>query len=70
MTALLVLIPVTLALIGFAVVLFFWAVRHGQFRNLDTPEILPLLETREPAQHDHRTHAGQEPSSPEKESTP
>ncbi len=44
MNALVILIPVTLVLVSFAVGLFFWAVRHDQFRNLDTPEILPLLD--------------------------
>ncbi|HET7663928.1 MAG TPA: cbb3-type cytochrome oxidase assembly protein [Rhodanobacteraceae bacterium] len=44
MNALIALIPVTLILIAFAVGLFFWAVRHDQFRNMDTPEILPLLD--------------------------
>jgi cbb3-type cytochrome oxidase maturation protein len=44
MNAIIILIPITLVLLGFAVGLFFWAVRHDQFRNLDTPEILPLLD--------------------------
>ncbi len=44
MNALIILIPVTLVLVSFAVGLFFWAVRHDQFRDLDTPEILPLLD--------------------------
>lgn len=44
MNALVVLIPVSLLLVGTAVLLFLWAVRHDQFRNLETPEILPLLD--------------------------
>lgn len=44
MNALIILIPVTLVLVSFAVGLFFWAVHHDQFRDLDTPEILPLLD--------------------------
>ncbi|HET7266638.1 MAG TPA: cbb3-type cytochrome oxidase assembly protein CcoS [Oleiagrimonas sp.] len=44
MNALIILIPVTLVLIGFATGLFFWAVRHDQFQDLDTPEILPLMD--------------------------
>lgn len=44
MNALVVLIPVTLLAVVIAVALFLWAVRHGQFRNLETPEILPLLD--------------------------
>lgn len=65
MNALIVLIPVTLVLMGFAVGLFFWAVRHDQFRNLDTPEILPLLDDRDP-----EPATAQEPPSPKKESSP
>lgn len=44
MNALLVLIPVTLALVVLAVGVFFWAVRHDQFEDLDSPKILPLLD--------------------------
>ncbi len=53
MNALLILIPVSLLLVAGAVALFFWAVRHQQFDDLDTPEILPLLEEEESVrQHD------------------
>jgi cbb3-type cytochrome oxidase maturation protein len=45
MNALLILIPVSLLLMGGAVAIFFWAVRHDQFQDLDTPGILPLLDT-------------------------
>lgn len=48
MTILLVLIPVTLLVLGIAVALFFWAVNHQQFDDLDTPAILPLLDDDEP----------------------
>ena len=44
MNILLVLIPVTLLVIGIAVVLFFWAVNHSQFDDLDTPALTPLSE--------------------------
>ena len=47
MNILLVLIPVTLLVVVTGVVLFFWAVNHQQFDDLDTPGILPLLD--EPA---------------------
>ena len=52
MNALLVLIPITLVLAGVAVGIFFWAVNHAQFEDLDTPKILPLLDA-PPAAHDH-----------------
>ena len=43
MNILLMLIPVTLLLLLVAVALFFWAVNHQQFDDLDSPAILPLL---------------------------
>ena len=45
MNALLVLIPVTLVLVSVAVCVFLWAVDHAQFEDLETPKILPLLDT-------------------------
>ncbi|KZC36435.1 MULTISPECIES: cbb3-type cytochrome oxidase assembly protein CcoS [Rhodanobacter] len=50
MNILLVLIPVTLLIVGVGVWLFFWAVNHQQFDDLDSPAALPLLdEPPEPA---------------------
>lgn len=37
MKILLVLIPISLVLLGVALAGFFWAVRSGQFDDLDTP---------------------------------
>jgi len=50
MNILLVLIPVTLLVVIVAVWLFFWAVNHQQFDDLDSPAVLPLLD--EPAPKD------------------
>jgi len=50
MNILLVLIPVTLLVIMVAVALFFWAVNHQQFDDLDSPAILPLLDDPPPAE--------------------
>jgi cbb3-type cytochrome oxidase maturation protein len=50
MNALLILIPITLVLAGVAVGVFFWAVNHAQFEDLDTPGILPLLDDVSPLQ--------------------
>ncbi len=36
MTVLLFLIPISLVLFGLAVAIFVWAVRSGQFEDLDT----------------------------------
>jgi cbb3-type cytochrome oxidase maturation protein len=44
MNILLVLIPVTLLVIVVAVAMFFWAVNHQQFDDLDSPAIVPLLD--------------------------
>ncbi|MGB3461502.1 cbb3-type cytochrome oxidase assembly protein CcoS [Rhodanobacter lindaniclasticus] len=59
MNILLVLIPVTLVVIGVAVALFFWAVNHQQFDDLDSPGVLPLMDdSPEPAE------APEDPSTP------
>ena len=42
MNALLVMIPLSLALLAGAVWAFFWAVDHDQFDDLETPGLLPL----------------------------
>lgn len=44
MNALLVLIPIALVLAALAVGIFFWAVKHDQFEDLDSPGALPLLD--------------------------
>lgn len=37
MTVLLFLVPISLLLVGLALAVFIWAVRSGQFEDLDTP---------------------------------
>ncbi len=44
MNALLILIPISLVLAVVAVGVFFWAVNHAQFEDLNTPGVLPLLD--------------------------
>ena len=44
MSVLIYLVPVSLVLLGFAVWAFWWAVRRGQFDDLDTPAIDILAE--------------------------
>ena len=51
MNLLLFLIPVSLLLIGAAIGVFIWAVRHGQFEDLDTPA-LDVLRDDDPPTHD------------------
>jgi cbb3-type cytochrome oxidase maturation protein len=55
MNILLVLIPVTLLIVLVGVALFFWAVNHQQFDDLDSPAVLPLLD--EPAGYPGRDEA-------------
>jgi cbb3-type cytochrome oxidase maturation protein len=39
MNVLLFLVPISLLLFGLAAAVFIWAVRHGQFDDLDTPPL-------------------------------
>lgn len=50
MNILLVLIPVTVLVLLVAVGLFFWAVNHQQFDDLDSPGVLPLMDDPPPAE--------------------
>lgn len=52
MNALLILVPVSLILLGFAVWAFFWAVNRGQFDDLDTPALRILEDDRPPLSGD------------------
>lgn len=45
MNVLFLLIPVSLILLLLAVAVFFWAVRSGQFDDLDTPAYRILMDT-------------------------
>jgi len=44
MNSLLILIPVTLLIVLLAAAIFFWAVNHQQFDDLDSPGFVPLLD--------------------------
>ena len=48
MTVLLFLIPISLVLFGLAVAVFVWAVRSGQFEDLDTAPLDVLGEDTDP----------------------
>lgn len=39
MNSLLILVPVSVVLLGIAIGAFWWAVRQGQFDDLDTPTL-------------------------------
>ena len=49
MNILLLLIPISLVLLGVAVAAFVWAVKRGQFDDLDTPALDILREDPPPA---------------------
>lgn len=49
MEILFVLIPLSLILLGIAVWAFFWAVKSGQFDDLDSPAYRILLDEDEPS---------------------
>lgn len=44
MTILLLLVPISVLLLGLAIAAFVWAVRSGQFDELDTPPLDALRE--------------------------
>jgi|JI7StandDraft_1071085.scaffolds.fasta_scaffold47955_4 cbb3-type cytochrome oxidase maturation protein len=48
MTVLLFLVPISLLLVGLALAVFVWAVRSGQFEDLDTPSFDILGDERAP----------------------
>ena len=52
MTILLLLIPLSLVLLVCAIGAFVWAVRNGQFDDLETPAIDILADDRPPASRD------------------
>jgi cbb3-type cytochrome oxidase maturation protein len=64
MAALYILIPVAVALVGFALWLLFWAVDDGQYDDLDSPAHSILFDDEDPqheaasldAPHDERRH--------------
>jgi cbb3-type cytochrome oxidase maturation protein len=60
-SALLILIPVSLILLGVAVGAFFWAVNRGQFDDLDTPPLRILEEDPEPRGPEAGKGASEEP---------
>ena len=49
MNILLALIPVSLALLLLAILAFLWAVKRGQFDDLDTPPLDILVDDERPA---------------------
>lgn len=69
MNVLFLLIPVSLVLLVVAVAVFFWAVRSGQFDDLETPAYRVLMDTdeRRRGERGPGTTTDREGSSDEKE---
>ena len=44
MNVLLLMIPLSIALVVGAAAAFFWAVNHDQFDDLESPKLLPLMD--------------------------
>ena len=57
MNILLVLIPISLVLLGIAIAAFAWAVRDGQFEDLDSAPLDVLRDDAAPEQLRSDTHA-------------
>ena len=53
MNILLLLVPLSVMLLGVAVWGFVWAVRRGQFDDLDTPALDILADDEGPMERDH-----------------
>jgi cbb3-type cytochrome oxidase maturation protein len=60
MSILLMLIPISLVLLGLAIAAFVWAVRRGQFDDLDTPA-LDILDDEAPPPPQARREPAQDP---------
>ena len=57
MSILLLLVPISLVLLGIAIAAFVWAVKRGQFEDLDTPALSILADVEEDTPPDQRHDA-------------
>lgn len=57
MNILLALVPISAVLLGVAIWSFIWAVRRGQFDDLDTPALDILTEEDQPSASVSSSHA-------------
>ena len=64
MNIIFVSIPISLILLGIGVAVFFWAVRSGQFDDLDTPAYSVLMDD-EDKPREGRGSAAEAPESPQ-----
>ena|GEM_PF-78298 len=64
MRSLLLLVPISLVLLGIAIWAFVWAVRRGQFDDLDTPALDILADDEDDRREARSTQPDHNPSSP------
>lgn len=57
MNSLLLLVPLSILVLVGAGAALFWAVEHGQFEDLETPALLPLLDADAKGSADDRAAA-------------
>ena len=59
MNVLLLLVPISVILLGIAIAAFVWAVRRGQYDDLDSPAIAILVDDATPPDADTGSHGCQ-----------
>ena len=64
MSILLVLIPISLLLLGIAIAAFVWAVKRGQYDDLDTPALDILTDDTRPARPRDAPSSAHAPAAP------
>lgn len=70
MNVLFLLIPVSLLLLVLAVAVFFWAVRNGQFDDLDTPAYRILMDAEQTRRRERDYTRGASGASTDEEKPP
>lgn len=63
MSILYLLIPLGLVLLAFAIAAFFWAVRTGQFDDLETPAMSVVMDDDTKPAPDNRRRKSEQPTS-------
>ncbi|MGB0536061.1 MAG: cbb3-type cytochrome oxidase assembly protein CcoS [Alloalcanivorax venustensis] len=57
MNIILVMIPLSLLILAGAVAMFFWAVNHDQFEDMESPGLLPLADDPEEVSAERIEHS-------------
>lgn len=59
MNIILVMIPLSLLILAGAVAMFFWAVNHDQFEDMESPSLLPLADDPEEVSAERIEHSAE-----------